>query len=60
MSSRYMTTAQREMKNCKKHTCARCGATFTCKTKVWWHMDNDCPKKDAPHSEWYSETLSKP
>jgi hypothetical protein len=54
MSSRYMTTEQREMKNCKKHTCARCGAVFTCKTKCWAHMDNDCPKKGAPPEQWFS------
>jgi hypothetical protein len=45
MPSRYMTTEQREMKNCKRHTCSRCGATFSCKTKCWAHMDNDCPKR---------------
>jgi hypothetical protein len=43
--SRYMTTEQRQHKNCKRHVCARCGATFTCKTKCWAHMDNDCPKR---------------
>jgi hypothetical protein len=60
LSSRYMTTEQREMKNCKKHICSRCGATFTCKRKCWQHMDLECPKKGSPVSEWFIESVKKP
>lgn len=54
-----MTSEQREHKNCKRHVCSRCGATFTCKTKCWWHMDNDCPKKGSPPEEWYTAQLKR-
>jgi hypothetical protein len=42
---RYMTTEQRQNKNCKRHICSRCGATFACKTKCWQHMDCECQKR---------------